>query len=97
MALLLNPDEIAARMALYKELSDAISELGGLSSQIPSEHPATLIVSWDDGARAAEDAVLAVCAARWPSLREAALTGAKARVRAAEERVKKFEAGEEVE
>lgn len=93
---LLTGEELAERLNLYAGLAAAYEALAKLSAALPEKVPEDLAVRWQGVTNNAAAAVDLVCRARWTSLREAALAGAKHAVAEAEARVKKFEAGEDV-
>lgn len=101
MALLLSPEEVAQRVALYTELRDALN--GVVAAQrFPEEVPSGFSVYWEPQEHGApydsdaHDVAQAVCCKAWKSLRTSALKVAGDRLRKAETAVQAFEQGDEV-
>ena len=93
---LLTKEQIEARVALYRDLLDAVHELEELEKLTPEQAPTDLHVDSDylvEDVKARADFVLVRA---WPAMRNAILADAKKRVEVCEEAVRKFEAGEDV-
>lgn len=96
MALLLEPDEVAARVQLYTALQSALDDVVA-AQKMPEQVPPGFHATWSEPFDfAASLLVDTVCARAWKSLRESAIKVAAERLRKAEDAVRRFEAGEEV-
>lgn len=92
--MLLKPEEIEARIKLYADLRDAMTEFVELEAQIPHEAPPGMMLTQMAG-NVSERAAFVISRA-WPALRKAMLADAQKKVDECEAAVRAFEAGEEV-
>lgn len=88
-------EQVEERIALYTALRDAREEYSEFEAALPDNCPEGLVVRWADSGHEAARRVTAIVRRSWAALRAAALRDAKVTLGAAEEAVKKFEAGDE--
>lgn len=94
MALLLEPEEVAARVELYTTLQLAIADVQAAQA-LPDTAPDFVVVDYTEPT-GGERLLGEVCKRAWTSLRASAMKLAAERLRKAEEAVRRFEAGEDV-
>ena len=91
--MLLSAEEIDARIKLYSDLREAMTEFIELEGQIPSEAPPGMMLTQMAG-NVSERAAFVISRA-WPSLRKAMLADAQKKIDECEAAVRRFETGEE--